>query len=285
MKRALRRDLASAAGHARAQARLFESMGAKWTGKAAAPPPAVVPPSPVAPPPSLRQAQGLAENREAAAAPPPPPEPKARESVSPPALRQAQGLEEYREAAAAPSAPGPLAALEKIAKKCEKCVLAKTRANVVFGSGNPEASIVFVGEAPGADEDRQGLPFVGRAGKLLTDIIEKGLRIPRAQVYICNVLKCRPPGNRPPKLEEIVSCKPFLEKQIEIIHPKVICALGTFAAQTLLETTRPISSLRGQNLEWQGIPVVCTFHPAYLLRNPPEKKRCWEDIQRLLPYI
>ncbi len=187
--------------------------------------------------------------------------------------------------AAPASAPVPLAALEKAAKACEKCVLAKTRANVVFGSGNPEASIVFVGEAPGADEDRQGLPFVGRAGKLLTDIIEKGLRVPRAQVYICNVLKCRPPENRPPKPEEIAACTPFLFRQIEAIRPKVICALGTFASQTLLETNRPISSLRGQSLEWRGFPVVCTFHPAYLLRNPPEKKRCWEDIQRLLPYM
>jgi uracil-DNA glycosylase len=165
---------------------------------------------------------------------------------------------------------------------CQRCPLGKTRKNLVFGVGHPEARIVFVGEAPGADEDEQGLPFVGRAGKLLTDIIEKGMKMQRKDVYICNILKCRPPGNRNPQPEEISRCEPFLKKQLQIIAPEIICAMGTFAAQTLLKTEVPISALRGQFHLYEGIKLMPTYHPAYLLRNPSAKKQVWEDIQMIM---
>jgi DNA polymerase len=168
--------------------------------------------------------------------------------------------------------------LEQLVNACEMCPLAKTRTNVVFGSGNPHARLVFVGEAPGAEEDRQGLPFVGRAGQLLTDIIEKGMNLKRSDVYICNVLKCRPPDNRNPLPTEIECCEPFLVRQLEIIKPKVICALGAFAAQTLLKTTRPIGQLRGEWHFYHGIPLRATYHPAYLLRNPADKRKTWMDV-------
>lgn len=165
---------------------------------------------------------------------------------------------------------------------CRLCPLGKTRKNLVFGSGNPHAQIVFVGEAPGADEDEQGLPFVGRAGKLLTDIIEKGMKIKRSDVYICNILKCRPPDNRNPLPDEISMCEPFLKKQLQVISPKVICALGTFAAKTLLKTDIPISALRGRFHSYEGIKLMPTYHPAYLLRNPSAKKPVWEDVQVIM---
>src|SRR5204863_3625499 len=151
------------------------------------------------------------------------------------------------------------------------------RTQTVFGVGSPEADLRFVGEAPGADEDIQGFPFVGRAGQLLTDIIEKGLKIPRADVYIANVIKCRPPGNRNPEPDEVNSCEPFLFRQIEVIKPTVIVALGKFAAQTLLRTLDPISRLRGRVYDFRGAKLVPTFHPAYLLRNPSSKRDVWED--------
>ena len=164
---------------------------------------------------------------------------------------------------------------------CTKCYeLVQNRHSVVFGSGNPQAKLVFVGEAPGAEEDRQGLPFVGRAGQLLTKMIES-INLKREEVFIANVLKCRPPGNRPPKPDEIQNCEPYLVKQLSLIQPKLICALGTFAAQTLLKTTTPISSLRGKIYDYNGISVICTFHPAYLLRNPAEKRKAWEDLKKL----
>ncbi len=164
---------------------------------------------------------------------------------------------------------------------CRRCGLAPTRTNVVFGVGNPRAELVFVGEAPGAEEDAQGVPFVGKAGQLLTKIIEAmGLR--RDDVYIANIIKCRPPGNRNPQPEEIASCEPFLIAQLEIIAPKVICALGTFAAHTLLNTKDPISRLRGRWHAYQGVPLMPTFHPAYLLRNPAEKKTVWADVQAVM---
>lgn len=167
----------------------------------------------------------------------------------------------------------------KAAQKCVLCSeLALTRQKVVFGAGNIRAKLVFVGEAPGRDEDEQGLPFVGRAGQLLTKIIE-AMGYTRKDVFICNTLKCRPPQNRPPKPEEIINCQPFLKKQLEIIQPKIICALGTFAAQTLLATEEPISKLRGKFHTYQGIPLICTYHPAYLLRNPGEKTKVWEDMK------
>jgi DNA polymerase len=165
---------------------------------------------------------------------------------------------------------------------CQLCQLAKTRHNLVFGDGNPHAQIVFVGEAPGADEDEQGLPFVGRAGQLLTDIIVKGMKLKRKDVYICNILKCRPPGNRNPLPDEISKCEPFLKKQLQIISPKIICALGTFAAQTLLKTDVPISALRGRFHSYEGIKLMPTYHPAYLLRNPAAKKPVWEDVQMIM---
>lgn len=164
---------------------------------------------------------------------------------------------------------------------CRRCPLASGRLNIVFGEGNEKAQLVFVGEAPGEDEDAQGRPFVGRAGQLLTKIIvAMGLR--REDVYICNILKCRPPGNRNPKDEEIAACEPFLIKQLGVLRPKVICALGAFAAKTLLKNETPISALRGNFHSYQGIKVMPTFHPAYLLRNPGAKKQVWEDVQVIM---
>lgn len=183
--------------------------------------------------------------------------------------------------------PGEIETLEEIRDDlgdCRRCKLASGRRNIVFGSGNPRAELMFVGEAPGADEDEQGLPFVGRAGQLLTKIIEAiGMR--RQDVYICNILKCRPPGNRNPESDEISACEPFLLRQIAAIKPKVICALGTFGAQTLLRTKEPISRLRGQFIEYRGAKLMATFHPAYLLRNPGEKRKVWEDVQKIRDYL
>jgi DNA polymerase len=164
---------------------------------------------------------------------------------------------------------------------CQLCLLGKTRRNLVFGDGNHQAQVVFVGEAPGADEDEQGLPFVGRAGQLLTKIIE-AMGLQRKDVYICNILKCRPPQNRNPLPEEITSCEPFLKKQLKIISPRIICALGTFAAKTLLKTEVPISVLRGRFHSYEGIKLMPTYHPAYLLRNPSAKKLVWEDVQLIM---
>lgn len=163
---------------------------------------------------------------------------------------------------------------------CTRCKLhALGRKQVVFGVGNPNADLMFVGEAPGADEDIQGIPFVGRAGQLLTDIIEKGLKMPRADVYIANVIKCRPPGNRNPEQDEVETCEPFLFRQIDVIKPKVVVALGTFAARALLRTLDPISRLRGRVYDYRGAKLVPTFHPAYLLRNPSSKRDVWEDMK------
>jgi DNA polymerase len=162
---------------------------------------------------------------------------------------------------------------------CTKCSeLAQKRNRLVFGAGSAQAKLLFVGEAPGHDEDMQGLPFVGKAGQLLTKIIE-AIGLTRQEVFICNVLKCRPPGNRNPQPIEIQNCEPYLIRQIEIIKRKVICALGTFAAQTLLKSQTSISALRGRFHTYQGIPLMCTFHPAYLLRNPDDKKKVWEDMK------
>ena len=168
---------------------------------------------------------------------------------------------------------------------CQLCPLGKTRKNMVFGDGNADARIVFVGEAPGADEDEQGLPFVGRAGQLLTDIIVKGMKMQRKDVYICNILKCRPPGNRNPQPDEISKCEPFLKNQLRIISPEIICALGTFAAKTLLKTDIPISALRGRFHSYEGIKLMPTYHPAYLLRNPSAKKQVWEDVQMIMKEV
>ncbi|HXY39372.1 MAG TPA: uracil-DNA glycosylase [Vicinamibacteria bacterium] len=168
---------------------------------------------------------------------------------------------------------------------CRRCKLAAGRKTIVFGQGNPKAELMFVGEAPGAEEDEQGLAFVGRAGQLLTDIIEKGLRIRRAEVFIANVLKCRPPQNRNPEPDEIIACQPFLEAQIRAIRPRVLVGLGKFGAQWLLKTAEPITRLRGRVGSWEGIHVMPTYHPAYLLRNPGAKKEVWEDMKVVLQLL
>jgi DNA polymerase len=168
--------------------------------------------------------------------------------------------------------------LAALTNNCTKCHLAATRTHVVFGEGNPFAKLVFVGEAPGADEDAQGLPFVGKAGQLLTKIIE-AIKLKRSNVYICNVLKCRPPGNRTPTSQEIECCVPFLLKQLDAIRPKLICALGNVAAQTLLRTKTPMNRLRGRFHKFGDILLVPTYHPAALLRNPDYKRYVWEDVQ------
>jgi uracil-DNA glycosylase family 4 len=164
---------------------------------------------------------------------------------------------------------------------CQRCKLASGRKTIVFGQGHPEARLMFVGEAPGADEDEQGLAFVGKAGQLLTQIL-KAMGLSRDEVFIANVIKCRPPQNRNPEPDEILSCEPFLEKQIELIHPKVIVALGKFAGQWLLKTAEPISRIRGRLGSYQGVHVMPTYHPAYLLRNPAAKREVWEDMKAVL---
>jgi DNA polymerase len=173
-----------------------------------------------------------------------------------------------------------LAALrEEIGPSCTRCKLhALGRTQVVFGVGNPQAELMFVGEAPGADEDQQGVPFVGKAGQLLTKIIE-AIDRKRDDVYIANVIKCRPPQNRNPEPDEVATCEPFLFRQIDVIRPRVIVALGKFGAQTLLRTLDPISRLRGRVFEYRGAKLVPTFHPAYLLRNPASKREVWEDMK------
>ncbi len=177
-----------------------------------------------------------------------------------------------------------LAVLQEEIGNCLRCRLHESRTNLVFGDGSPVARLVFVGEAPGYEEDRQGLPFVGRAGQLLDKMIQAiGMR--RSEVYICNVVKCRPPQNRNPDTDEVAACSPFLIRQIEAIHPMVICLLGTYAAQTLLQTSLSISQLRGKPRYWHGIPVVATFHPAYLLRNPAQKASVWSDLIQVVEQI
>ncbi len=161
---------------------------------------------------------------------------------------------------------------------CQRCKLAPLRTNLVFGVGNPQADLIFVGEAPGADEDAQGEPFVGKAGQLLTKMIE-AMGYSRQDVYICNVLKCRPPGNRNPEPDEVAACEPFLKRQLAAIRPRMIVALGKFAVQCLLRDESPISRLRGNFRTYEGIPLMPTFHPAYLLRDPSKKKLAWQDLK------
>jgi uracil-DNA glycosylase len=165
---------------------------------------------------------------------------------------------------------------------CQRCKLWSGRTHLVFGVGNPKAKLMFIGEGPGRDEDLQGEPFVGRAGQLLTDIITKGMGLRREDVYIANVVKCRPPENRNPEPDEVASCEPFLKKQIDLIRPEIIIALGKFAVQTLLQTKAPITKLRGHWHSYHGIKLMPTFHPAYLLRNPGDKKLVWADIKKVI---
>lgn len=192
----------------------------------------------------------------------------------------------------APSAPSLFEAVDKVRDDtllkiradigdCTRCKLHKGRNKIVFGDGSPKAQLMFVGEGPGADEDAQGLPFVGRAGKLLTQMIE-AMGLQRKDVYICNVVKCRPPENRTPEPDEVQTCSPFLLRQIDVINPKVIVCLGAVAAKTLLETTRGISQFRGEWLEWRGRRLMATYHPAYLLRNPNAKSEVWKDLQKVM---
>ncbi len=171
--------------------------------------------------------------------------------------------------------------LYKEVMKCTKCTdLVASRNSIVFGKGNVNAKLVIVGEAPGYDEDQQGLPFVGKSGQLLTKIIES-IGFKREDVFICNVLKCRPPENRNPNPDEILNCQPYLKRQLKIINPDVICCLGKFACQTLLNSPEPISRLRGKWAVYEGVKLMPTFHPAYLLRNPAEKKKVWEDMKQI----
>ncbi|MEO1928143.1 MAG: uracil-DNA glycosylase [Nautiliaceae bacterium] len=174
--------------------------------------------------------------------------------------------------------PSQLKELEEICKNCTLCDLSKTRTNVVFGEGNPNADLMFVGEGPGAEEDKTGRPFVGKAGKLLTKIILNVLELTREDIYIANIVKCRPPNNRVPTIEEANTCKPYLLKQIDIINPKIIVCLGKTAFMYLMDSDMPISKVRGQIFEFKEKKVIPTFHPSFLLRNPSAKKEAYKDF-------
>jgi uracil-DNA glycosylase len=184
-----------------------------------------------------------------------------------------------------PSASQPLEHIRSAMGNCMSCRLGSTRKNIVFGEGDPRARIMFIGEGPGAFEDETGRPFVGRAGSLLTDIIEKGMKLKRQEVYIANIVKCRPPENRDPQPDEIGRCIGYLDAQIMAIKPLVIIALGRIAAHTLLESTTPISRLRGTFHEYKGIKTMPTFHPSYLLQNPSKKRDVWEDIKKVMEHL
>lgn len=178
-------------------------------------------------------------------------------------------------------APSSLKAIRDEIGDCRRCKLCEGRTNIVFGVGDPNARLMFVGEGPGRDEDLQGEPFVGRAGQLLTKMIE-AMGLKRSEVYIANIVKCRPPDNRYPEPEEVDTCMPFLLKQIEAVSPKIVITLGNLATQTLLQTKTGIMTLHGNFQEWKGIQVMPTYHPAFLLRNPNMKKPCWEDLKKVI---
>lgn len=203
----------------------------------------------------------------------------------PPVSAAAQASDGKQAPSAGNGGEESLAGIAAEVRACAKCPLHELRNNAVPGEGNPSADLVFVGEAPGADEDRQGRPFVGRAGQLLTDIIVKGMKMTREQVFICNVLKCRPPDNRTPGPDEVFHCEPYLIRQLQLIRPKVICALGGVAAQTLLKSEATVGSLRGKWHNYHGIPLRVTYHPAYLLRSPGEKAKAWLDIQEVMKLL
>ena len=188
-----------------------------------------------------------------------------------------------------PDEPGQstMITLEDVRKElgdCKRCKLHRGRKTIVFGEGNEKATLMFIGEGPGYDEDVQGRPFVGKAGQLLTKIIQS-INLPREEVYIANIIKCRPPQNRNPEPDEIQSCSPFLMKQIQVIQPKIICALGAFSAQTLLKTETKITALRGKFYDLEGIKVIPTYHPAFLLRNPDKKREVWEDMKKIVELL
>ena len=215
-----------------------------------------------------------------------PPAPRPADHATVPVAAAAAPPETVNEAAAPPPAAGggyaDLPSVRAAVAACELCGLCRSRTQTVFSDGNGTSRLMFVGEAPGADEDATGVPFVGRAGQLLTKMIEAGMGLSRKDVYIANVLKCRPPGNRNPEPAEIAACRAYLEAQIELVKPAVLVALGKFAAQFLLETEEPITRLRGRWATRRGIPVMPTYHPSFLLRQPERKKEAWEDLQQVL---
>jgi uracil-DNA glycosylase len=233
-------------------------------------------------PPETRRADAPAPQAASARADTPPEAPcvqKAPAPSAPPAYSSTPAAE----------IPEDLPAMAEAVSRCEKCRLHTTRRNTVFGAGDPEAELVFVGEGPGEEEDKQGEPFVGRAGELLTDIIS-AMTLTREQVYICNIVKCRPPGNRNPVPEEMAACLPWLEAQLDRIQPRVICALGGVAAKALLDTDQGVGRLRGQWHTWRGIPLRVTYHPSYLLRCQGEKQRTekgkvWADVQEVMKLL
>lgn len=245
----------------------------------------------------LQLPAGTAAPRPAAAAPeparggaaPPPAEPipkaarpSAAEMGPDPAPAAAAPSQESAPPQVAPGdAAAQLQALRRVVQPCTRCKLHEGRQHTVFGEGDPAAEVMFVGEAPGAREDQSGRPFVGDAGQLLDRILTGAMGLQRSQVYIANINKCRPPGNRVPEPDEVAACLPFLRQQIAIVRPKVLVCLGRTAAQNLLATTASTTALRGRTLDYEGIPVVVTWHPAYLLREPAHKRETWEDIKRV----
>jgi uracil-DNA glycosylase family 4 len=247
-----------------APALALEAPGAPEASPGAGAPAAPGRPAAAAPTPSERCAAVSApsERPGAAAAP-------AADLLLPPAIAGAASLDDLRGAIG----------------DCTRCKLAPGRTHLVFGVGNPQARLMFVGEGPGEEEDRRGEPFVGRAGQLLTEIITKGMKLRREDVYIANVVKCRPPGNRNPEPDEVAACEPFLRRQIALVQPAVIVALGKFAAQTLLREKTPITKLRGRWFDYQGVRLMPTFHPAYLLRNPGDKRLVWEDVKQVMAVL
>jgi DNA polymerase len=242
---------------------------------------AVVPPRPAlapAPPPPATRVDPLPPPARPAA----PPRPAAPAPMAAPASLFGDPGMESPPLPAGERAPA-LAALAAEVAVCTRCPhLASARTQTVFGVGSPTARVMFIGEAPGADEDRTGEPFVGRAGGLLTDMITKGMGLARSDVYIANILKSRPPNNRDPLPDEVAHCRPYLERQIEIVRPEYLCLLGRIAGQTLLETALPMGKLRGRWHRYRGIPTLVTYHPAALLRNPAWKRDTWEDLQMLM---
>ncbi len=232
------------------------------------------------PKPQRAPTPAVAASPPAAPLSPRPPAPSALPIVEPAAADPGDAI---RELLASPvSAAEKLERLQReILGDCRRCKLHRGRSKIVFGAGNPDADLVFVGEGPGGDEDRQGVPFVGKAGQLLTKMIE-AMQLTRDDVYICNVVKCRPPNNRDPERDEVEACERFLVAQLAVVRPKVIVALGRHAAQTLLGRDAPISRLRGRWAEYQGIPLLPTFHPAYLLREPGKKREAWSDLQQVM---
>ena len=196
------------------------------------------------------------------------------------AVRPSERPEVLRRGPPQPAEAPALPALQQAVAECRKCALCETRTQTVFADGGGTARLVFVGEAPGRDEDLKGLPFVGRAGQLLDKMIA-AIQLRREDVYICNVLKCRPPENRTPLPEEVEQCRPYLEQQLSLVKPALICALGLSAVQALLKTKASMASMRGRTFEYKGIPLIPTYHPAALLRNPSLKRESWEDMQRV----